>query len=119
MAQFYIHIADPGFPDPPWEGQRRLGPFNTKEEAVAQAASDTAMGAGEALGVFTGAESDKGKDDTSVMTATVTTLDVNDLAKVIVEAEITKQLGEQAEDRAALVSILPEGVTIADIEGRA
>jgi len=43
-AKFYVHIKDPGFPDPPWPGERRLGPFLTVEEAHSQAVSDVAQG---------------------------------------------------------------------------
>lgn len=59
---FYIHFADPGFPDPPWPGERRLGPFPTPEEAHEQAASDVAHGhvTEDALaGVFSAEESEK------------------------------------------------------------
>lgn len=62
---FYIHVVDPGFPDPPWPGERRLGPFLTAEEAEAQAVNDVAHGhiADESLvGVYSESESLKRKD---------------------------------------------------------
>jgi hypothetical protein len=43
VAQFYIHVDDPSFPDAPWPGVRRLGPYLTLEEAQAQATSDAAF----------------------------------------------------------------------------
>ena len=43
---FYIHITDPGYPDPPYPGERRFGPYITKEEALNQAASDASVGMG-------------------------------------------------------------------------
>jgi hypothetical protein len=49
---FFIHLDDPGFPDPPWPGQRRLGPYETAEEAYEQAVSDAASGAGLAVGIY-------------------------------------------------------------------
>lgn len=49
---FFIHLADPGFPNPPFPGARRLGPYNTVEEALAQAVADAAQGAGVALGIY-------------------------------------------------------------------
>lgn len=55
---FYIHIDDPGFPDPPWPGQRRFGPYNTVEEALAQAAADAAQGMGVAVGIYDEENSD-------------------------------------------------------------
>lgn len=45
-APYWIHIADPAYGDAPWPGYRRLGPFLTKDEAVAQAVNDAAVGAG-------------------------------------------------------------------------
>lgn len=42
---FYLHIADDGFAEPPWPGERRLGPFETAAEAEAQAVNDVAIGA--------------------------------------------------------------------------
>lgn len=62
---YFIHIADPGFPDPPWPGERRLGPFPTAEEATDQAINDMAHGhiTQESLtGVFSESESLKRKD---------------------------------------------------------
>lgn len=56
---FYIHIADPSFPEPPWPGERRLGPFPTSDEALEQAISDAAIGAAVAIGVFSEAESER------------------------------------------------------------
>lgn len=62
---FYVHIADPTYADPDSDFPfgRRLGPFLTKKEAVAQAASDIAGGMGDGvLGVFSGTESEKSRD---------------------------------------------------------
>lgn len=62
---FYIHIADPTYADPDSDFPfgRRLGPFLTKKEAVAQAASDIAGGTGEGIvGVYSGGESEKARD---------------------------------------------------------
>lgn len=51
-GRFFIHLADPGFEDPPWPNMRRLGPYDTSEEALAQAVADAAQGMGVALGVY-------------------------------------------------------------------
>jgi len=59
--EYFIHVRDPGFPDPPWPGERRLGPFLTLEEAEAQATSDLAHSyiTGDGMtGIYTNAESD-------------------------------------------------------------
>jgi hypothetical protein len=56
---FFIHLEDPGFPEHPWPGQRRLGPYPTSEEAVEQAVSDASLGHGVALGVYAEPESEK------------------------------------------------------------
>lgn len=41
---FYLHVRDPQFDDPPYPGERRLGPYTTSREARDQAASDLAIG---------------------------------------------------------------------------
>lgn len=57
---FYIHIHDPQFAEAPWPGQRRFGPYGSDKQALEQAASDVAQGAGEGvIGIFTGTESQK------------------------------------------------------------
>lgn len=56
---YFIHLEDPGFPDEPWPGVRRLGPYPTSEEAFEQAVSDAAYGMGTALGVYAEAESER------------------------------------------------------------
>ena len=62
---WYIHLHDPQFFDDPWPGQRRIGPFNSEEEATEQAANDLARGMGEGtIGVFTGQASDDMREST-------------------------------------------------------
>jgi hypothetical protein len=63
---FYIHIEDPGFPEAPWPGERRLGPFVTEEEALNQAVSDAALGFGLAVGVYSEAESERRREASHV-----------------------------------------------------
>lgn len=56
---YFIHVHDPTFFEDPWPGQRRIGPINSIVQALEQAASDVAGGAGEGvLGIFTGTASD-------------------------------------------------------------
>lgn len=56
---FYVHVEDPGFPEPPWPGERRLGPFPTAAEALEQAVSDAALGSVLAVGVYSEEESER------------------------------------------------------------
>lgn len=64
-GEWYIHIADPGFPEPPWPGERRLGPYPTHEEALAQAVEDAAGGYAIAVGVYSAEESLKRLENTA------------------------------------------------------
>lgn len=73
----YIHLDDPGFPDRPWAGGRRLGPFHACEEsglsaeevALGQAVSDYAGGAYVPLGIFDDENSRMLDDPTDVEVA--------------------------------------------------
>lgn len=60
---WYIHVADPGFPEPPWPGERRLGPYLTDTEAIEQAVSDSGYGMGVIVGVYSAEESEKRRGD--------------------------------------------------------
>jgi hypothetical protein len=111
---FYIHLLDPGFPDAPWPGARRLGPYNTAEEAEEQAIDDVARGMGEVLGVFDAEASEAmatgGKKAAAVPPSRIKT-------KAMTRRK--KYLAEQArvadEQRANVEAILPEGVTFQDL----
>jgi hypothetical protein len=47
MPRFYVHVKDVQFAGPntgPWEGERRIGPFDTEADANAQAAAEAENG---------------------------------------------------------------------------
>lgn len=67
MSEFFVHYYDPGFPNPPWPMQRRIGPFLTHEEAFNQAVSDAAHGMGLALGIWSTEDSKKLMETTSIV----------------------------------------------------
>jgi hypothetical protein len=53
----FIHIQDPGFPEPPWPKVRRFGAF-TLDEAHEQAASDIATGQYSECEIFSAEDSE-------------------------------------------------------------
>lgn len=126
MAGFFIHISDPGFPDPPFPHERRLGPYNTMEEAAAQAVSDTALGFGTPLGVYAEVESEKRAEgihepDTGTFRATTKGKAAYSRSQIEKRAETMRNriqaqavaTAQEAEE--ALRAILPEGVTYDDL----
>jgi hypothetical protein len=114
---FYIYVEDPGFPDHPWPGFRRLGPFLTADEAVAQAVSDAAGGAGVAAGVYPESAFDAlalGKKPAAHTTKSEIKKAGEREAKR--RDKVTAlELASEGERDQALQAFLPEGVTVADL----
>ena len=109
---FYIHIADPQFLDPPWPGVRRLGPFDTQTDALAQAGSDLASGAGLALGVWDESASESmSAIDAAALPPVCTPDDITTAASQIEAANALTQ----TEADAKLQALLPAGVTVAEL----
>jgi len=98
MTTYFIHLEDPQFAEGPWPGIRRLGPFNTQEEALNQAASDAAYGGGTALGVFTDEESDSNQVNPENATPVHTSADIQQEADTIIQniQEATLAILDQA-----------------------
>jgi hypothetical protein len=127
MKLYYIHYADPGFPDPPWPGQRRSGAFLTLEEATAQAVSDAASGFQTPVGIFHEADSDKlsehmGETEDTFQPfedfktkSAVPVKDVIKKANKIREESVAEVAAGYALDREALASQLPDGVSVDDV----
>ncbi len=120
MVSFYVHVADPGFAEAPWPGAKRHGPFLTVEEAVAQATSDAAGGYATPIGIFTEAESvalEQVPLEAHERAAATVSRDVIVAASDAVrETQVKEALGRQKQDRDALSSILPAGITVDDID---
>ena len=113
---FYIHIKDPGYPDPPYPGERRLGPYLTKEEAIDQAISDATVGMGVAVGIFSDEESKKREDDVSKGEPIYTSDQIYEdskerLTKIQAQEAANLQITEDI-----LRSQLPEGVTWTEMQ---
>lgn len=112
---FYIHIPDPGFPEPPWPGERRLGPFNTAEEAEAQAIDDVARGMGEVLGVFDEEASEAMASSSKRRAAAVVPSRINKKAETRRNRYLSEQAKVADEQRANVEALLPAGVTFDDL----
>lgn len=133
--KFFVHLTDPGFPEPPWPGERRLGPFDTPEEAEAQAVSDIAYGGGEGIvGVYSESESERRREAShpedvgSALAADREARPVSrggkahrsrsqlqpraETARRRLEAERARQIEE---DTRAFQETLPKGVSIDDL----
>lgn len=114
---WFIHLDDPGFQDNPFPGQRRLGPFDTAEEAVAQAVSDAAVGMGVAAGVYgedeSAAQETGGKGKAHMARSELRRRgEVEARRRAKIAAHF--MLSEQERDR-ALDALLPEGIRAADL----
>lgn len=116
---FYIHIADPGFPDPPWPGFRRLGPFLTQAEALAQAAGDAAQGMGVATAIYTGTDSEAiaqplqpvGADDPDAVTPPTPVYDTQAIASAgDTEAAARAEIRDTAVNE--MLSSFPDGAAL-------
>jgi len=108
-------MADPSFIDPPFPGERRLGPFLTAAEAQNQAASDLAYGlmTPEAfLGVFSTSESELRRDDNTAGTVEVPNDTI--LAQADSEKEAAAAVVAQAitDTHAMVATMLPEGTDV-------
>lgn len=119
MAErFWIHYADPGFPDPPWPGVRRVGPFNNVEEAKAQAASDAATGQGVALGVVNDLESNNSQNASGDRLNTIVSAkQIQKAADEIILETMRNKVQVRAENDAALQNQLDQhGLSIEDLQ---
>lgn len=117
-GKFFIHLDDPGFPDPPWPFQRRLGPYDTHEEAVRQAVSDLAGGHSVGATVYSHEESEKLRDGARAK-AHASPAELNRLAKAerkrrdrLAELERLKAAELRDEHDALLREMLPDGVDL-------
>jgi hypothetical protein len=113
---FYIHIADPAYPDAPWPGERRLGPFLTADEALNQAISDASQGFGWPLGIYDEKESEKHSDGTE-------SHQIHSQGEIRKAAEsLQKQNAKERsraveEQRQMIEQTLPDGITWDDLQG--
>lgn len=110
MTTFFVHLEDPGFPDHPWPGIRRLGPFLTSDEAAAQAISDAASGHGIALGVYSEAESEKRYGGGRDGKATLTRAQIAKRAETVARAARDETAARLRDDVSAIEATLPPGV---------
>lgn len=126
MPPFFIHYEDPGFPEQPFPNERRLGPFLTQEEAVAQAVSDAALGIGVPLGIYPEAESEKRREGSwneeeqrwepgRAGKAAYSRGQVEKRAVTMQRRLHAAAVAAQQEQAEALKAILPEGVTMSDL----
>jgi len=109
-GRFYIHIADPGFPEPPWPGERRLGPYNTREEAEAQAVSDAAGGYAVALGIYEEGESHKRAVQANRGKAVVTRAKIKSKGETEAKRRHKERQKNLDSDVRALAEMLPTGM---------
>jgi hypothetical protein len=114
--QYYIHIEDPGFPEEPWPGQRRMGPYLTQEEAVEQAASDISTGAGGGVvGIFTTSASDEMRDQVEGTAPAVDLETLTTRADEITSDRLDKAAEAESDEGAAMKAVLEAtGVTVTD-----
>ena len=114
---YYIHIADPGFPEPPYPGVRRIGPIEDLEAVKAQAVEDMASGGANVLGIYDASQSDgmadKGADTHPSGRINVDTLKQE--ADDLVKERVAEASAVAADFEETLNQRLPEGVTIADL----
>lgn len=109
MTSFYIHLEDPGFPEHPWPGVRRLGPFLSDTEALEQAVSDASLGHGVALGIYTEAESEKrlgGKTGK----AKIARAEIRRRGEAISRKRQNEEKAAAEQVRADIEAILPAGI---------
>jgi hypothetical protein len=146
---FFIHVADPGFPEGPWPSVRRFGPFLTAEEASNQAVHDLSTGflTEEAfLGVFddensqmksfeaddelVAAHTQHGEFDADGMLKALAARDKKAKAAVVPSKlkpraaamrrkAHAQRLKDLQEQNDALEALLPEGVSMGDLMGAA
>lgn len=111
---YFIHITDPGFPDRPWPGERRFGPY-TLEAAQEQAVSDAAQGIALAVGIFSAEESEKRIHDLSEGKAEIPRSQIKakgeELSKKLHETRISSLRA----DVDALRATLPPGMGIEEV----
>lgn len=115
---FFIHIADPGFPEPPWVNERRLGPYDTDEEAANQAVHDLATGflaEDNFLGVFDDENSELRDQRPAKAKAAIIPSKLKPRAATIRRKAHAQRLRDLQDQQTALEELLPEGVTIADL----
>jgi len=111
MEEYFIHYADPGFPEDPWPGERRSGPYS-KDAALEQAINDVATGYGVPVGIYSDDESLKRISSTARSKGkaefTASTLKQKGEA----ESRRRKALAdkERADETKMLAEILPTGM---------
>jgi hypothetical protein len=107
---YYIHLEDPGFPDHPWPGVRRLGPFLTLEEATEQAISDAALGHGVALGVYSEEESEKRYSGGKEGKAAFARAGIRSAGEALAKKNQKAAIEVFEENKRAVEAMLPAGV---------
>lgn len=93
--RFFVHLADPSFPEAPWPNTRRLGPFDTLAEAQAQAAADLAGGhlaEDELVGIYS-------EDDSHALSVAATAEVTDHSSDGRLQATIDQIRAGQAEER--------------------
>lgn len=117
---YYIHIADPGFPDPPWPGRRRLGPYLTQGEAEDQAIDDLSRGIireDEFMGIYEEDASEQMASGVKKLKAAVVASRVLPKADTRRRRYLARVAKEQEDNRAAFQALLPKGVRVEDLMG--
>lgn len=111
---FFVHLADPGFPDHPFPGERRSGPYLTEAEALEQAVWDACGNSAVVVGVYHEAESEKRAHSTarSVGKAVHTGGQVHRKAEALSKRLQKEAADARQADYDALAQILPPGMGI-------
>lgn len=120
--EFFVHLRDPGFPDSPWPGERRLGPFLTSEEAANQAVSDLAGGYladDEIVGIYAADESEKRTDDLNKGKAVYVASRLRARAATARKRAAASRATAHQETEEALKAMLPDGLTWKDLQALA
>ena len=128
---YYIHITDPGFPDHPWPGERRFGPYAELDDAIAQAVSDAAIGMGTALGIYEYSDEQETEIEALMITTdqitqikrpgktVYTQAQIEDEANTIRKEMQAKALADHQQREEMMKVILPEGITWKDMQALA
>jgi hypothetical protein len=115
---FYIHMLDPGYPDEPWPGERRLGPYLTLDEASEQAAHDLATGylsEKNFVGIYDEAGSVERLDPGAKVKSLHSAKKVATRSAEVRSALLLPAARSLDAQRAALDQLLPEGVSADDM----
>jgi hypothetical protein len=115
VTTYYVHLEDPGFPEHPWPGERRLGPFLSSDEALTQAVSDASLGHGVAAGIYAESESEKRLSGRAGK-AKVARAEIRRRAETISRKRQDEEKRAAEQVRADIEAILPAGVGWEDLQ---